>query len=175
VLGTPESRWDVLLLVRSSPEDGFAAVPVEVSDGGQGEVRFPWSAVSDSLLLVVNTGGSPEPGRFSYWARHQPTIPFDLLDFHAFPTEGGVGIRWTTDSESDLFGWNLYRSSRPSSAFRRLNGVVIPAAGSSQEAATYMFVDSSVEGPKVYYYLEALTMDGFRETTHVIGTYPPRP
>jgi len=174
VLGTPESPWDVLLLVRSSPEDLFAAVPVEMSEGGQGEVRFPWSAVSDSLILVVNMDRGRETGRISYWARQQPTIPFDLLDFHAFPTQDGVGIQWTTDSESDLFGWNLYSSSRPSRGFGRLNGVLIPAAGSRHDPATYSFVDSSAAGRKVYYYLEALTIDGFRETTHVIGTYPPQ-
>ncbi len=172
VLGTPESPWDVLLLVRSSPDDLFAAVPVEMGEGGQGEVRFPWSTVSDSLVLVVNMDRGAKPGRVSYWARHQPTIPFDLLDFHAFPTKDGVGIQWTTDSESDLFGWHLYSSSRPSRGFARLNGVLIPAAGSQRDPATYTFVDSSAVGRKVYYYLEALTIDGFRETTHVIGAYP---
>jgi len=172
VLGTPETPWDVLLLVRSSPDDLFAAVPVEMDEGGQGEVRFPWSTVSDSLLLVVNMDRGAKPGRLSYWARHQPTIPFDLLDFHAFPTNDGVGIQWTTDSESDLFGWHLYRSSRPSRGFTRLNGVLIPAAGSRHDPATYTFVDSSAVGRKVYYYLEALTLDGFRETTYVIGAYP---
>jgi hypothetical protein len=124
--------------------------------------------------LVVNMDRGAEPGRFSYWARQQPTIPFDLLDFHAFPTQDGVGIQWTTDSESDLFGWNLYRSPRPSRGFAQLNGVLIPAAGSQHDPATYTFVDSSAVGRKVYYYLEAITTDGFRETTHVIGTYPPQ-
>jgi hypothetical protein len=83
-----------------------------------------------------------------------------------------VGIQWTTDSESDLFGWHLYSSSRPSRGFTRLNGVLIPAAGSWRDPATYTFVDSSAVGRKVYYYLEALTLDGFRETTQVIGAYP---
>lgn len=174
VLGTPETAWDVLLLVRSGADDLFAAVPMEMSEDGQGEVRFPWSTVSDSLVVVVNMDHDAEPGRVSYWARHQATIPFDLLDFHAFPMPDGVGVQWTTDSESDLFGWNLYRSARPFRGFARLNGVLIPAAGSRRDPATYTFVDSSAVGRKVYYYLEALTLDGFRETTYIIGTYPPQ-
>jgi hypothetical protein len=145
---------------------------VEVDDSGQARVRFPWSGVSDSLLVVVNAERGAEPGRLSFWARHQPTIPFDLLDLRADPGPDGVAIQWTTDSETDLYGWNLYRSPRSGGGFRRLNGVLIPAAGSDREAATYTFLDASPTGRKAYYYLEAVTVDGFTEPTHVIGAYP---
>ena len=173
VVGEQGSRWDVLLLVRRGPEGAFQAVSVPMDAADQGRIRFPWGSISDSLLMLVNIGEQPEPSRFSFWARHRHTIPFDLLDFRADPADGGILLQWTTDSEADLQGWTLYRSSHPSRGFERLSRIPIPAGGSDQGAATYTFLDDSVgRGRKAYYYLEAITIQGFTETTQVIGAYP---
>jgi len=172
--GEPEGRWDALLLVRSSPRDRFLAVPMPVDEAGSSRVNYPWRHVSDSLLVYVNAARTGAPATYTYWAGHGFSIPFDLIRLDAQPTAEGVRVQWSTDSETDVFAWNVYRSQRPGRGFQRLNDVPIPAGGGDRSPASYSFLDGSARGRKVYYRVEAITVDGFTESTHAVGAHPRR-
>ena len=174
--GEPNGTWDTLLLVRRSPRHPFLAVPMQVDSDGRSRIRFPWAEVTDSLLIAVNLAESTEPARHVYQARHSAVIPFDMIELAANFSQGEVLLRWATDSEADVLGWNVYRSSRPGGPYEKLNRVLVPAAGSDRDPAGYRFLDHSARGRKVYYAVEAVTEDGFRQRTHPIGAYlPSRP
>lgn len=172
VEASPEAAWDALLLVRSSPAAPYAPVPLAVDEAGRASIRYPWAEVSDAVLLLLSLPGDGEPFAPAYAARHRPTIPFDLLEFAAEAAPDAVSLRWTTDSETDLFGWYVYRGRRPDGPFQRLHAVPIPAAGAEGTPAAYRFLDSGATGGKFYYHLEAVTIDGFTAVTHRVGARP---
>ena len=168
----PDAALDALLLVRRSPRAPFLPVPLAANEDGSAGIRYPWSAVSDSLLLLVGLPGENGPISPSYAARYGPVIPFDLIEFGARSTDDGVLVEWTTDSETDLFGWNVYRGARPDLAFRRINAVPVPAGGNDRAPASYTFLDDSPRGRKFYYYVQAVTVDGFTQDSHLVGARP---
>lgn len=93
-----------------------------------------------------------------------------LTNFIAKPlSNGNVQVQWTTASEVNTYGFNIWRSDTmpsggniniPPSA-KRLNNTLILARGSSQTGADYNFVDTTaVSGKTYYYWLEEIENDG---------------
>jgi hypothetical protein len=171
VRGNPDAAFDALLLVRRAPGARMVPVPVPIDEENRARIRYPWGEVGDAVLMLVGLPGEADLVA-SYTVRYRPDIPFDLMEFTAEPTEEGVRLLWSTDAEVDLFGWNVYRATAPASGFRRINGVPIPAGGGDAAPASYSFLDGSPGAAKVYYRLEAVTLDGFTQTSHQVGARP---
>ncbi|MCX5904610.1 MAG: hypothetical protein NTV89_14350 [Proteobacteria bacterium] len=89
-----------------------------------------------------------------------PTL-IELSSFTATPKAGKVIVEWSTESEIDNAGFNLYRSESADGEYIKLNTSLIPAKGSSTQGATYEFVDTDVQNRKTYYYkLEDIDLTG---------------
>jgi hypothetical protein len=72
-----------------------------------------------------------------------------------------VTIDWTTASEIDTIGFNLYRSEQNDQGFIRVNPAIIPASQEPLTGGEYTYQDTDVVPGKVYYYLlEDIAMDG---------------
>lgn len=72
-----------------------------------------------------------------------------------------VAIDWSTASEIDTVGFNIYRSEQSNQGFVRINAEIIPASREPLTGGEYSFVDPNVEPGKEYYYLlEDVAMDG---------------
>jgi hypothetical protein len=79
------------------------------------------------------------------------------------PTQatGMVIVEWTTESEFNLAGFNVYRSERPEGSFLRLNGALIPASSDPVARGSYVYTDTAVTAGVTYYYkLEDVELDG---------------
>lgn len=73
-------------------------------------------------------------------------------------------IRWTTASEVDSFGFDVFRGESAEGPFERLNAKPIAGAGTSDESHSYAFVDETIDPAKEYfYYVESISIDGVRE------------
>ena len=73
-------------------------------------------------------------------------------------------IRWTTASEVDSFGFDVYRGEHEEGPFVRLNAKPIAGAGTSDESHSYAWVDDTIDPAKeYYYYVESISIDGVRE------------
>lgn len=73
-------------------------------------------------------------------------------------------IRWTTASEVDSFGFDVFRGESEDGPFVRLNPKPIPGAGTSDESHSYAWVDETIDPAKEYfYYVESISIDGVRE------------
>lgn len=73
-------------------------------------------------------------------------------------------IRWATASESDNFGFDVYRGESEDGPFVRLTESPIPGAGNTDEPQRYEFVDDTIDPHKdYYYYVESISMSNHRE------------
>jgi hypothetical protein len=83
-----------------------------------------------------------------------------LSAFDAVPANRSVTLQWTTASEIDNAGFNIYRSEGNGS-YEKINSTLIPAKGSPTEGASYDFVDDDVQNRKIYSYkLEDVDLNG---------------
>lgn len=72
--------------------------------------------------------------------------------------------KWSTASELDNFGFDVYRGDAEDGPFERLTESPILGAGTSDEPHSYSFRDDSIDPCKDYwYYVEAISTSGERE------------
>jgi len=92
-----------------------------------------------------------------------PTV-ITLTAFQAKAQNGGVGVTWTTGSEVDTVGFNIWRSGSFSGTYTKLNASIIAAQGTGEGGASYSFTDATATPGTYYYKLEDLD-------THGVATY----
>jgi len=80
------------------------------------------------------------------------TTVIELSSFAAYPNDGIVFIEWSTESEIDNEGFNLYRASSKDGPYTLINDSLILAEGSSVQGTSYIFVDEDVQNRKTYFY-----------------------
>lgn len=95
------------------------------------------------------------------------------------PTEDKLSntIRWTTASEVDNFGFDVYRSESEDGPFDVLTEQPLEGGGTVDEPQKYVFVDDTIDPTKDYFYfVESITMGGVRERfTPVVRAKAKRP
>lgn len=87
-------------------------------------------------------------------------------DQSSLPAEQRVAntARWTTASEQDNFGFDVYRGDSETGPFTKLTKEPILGAGTSDETHKYEFRDEGIDPCKAYwYYVEAVSNNGTRE------------
>jgi len=85
-------------------------------------------------------------------------------------------LRWTTASEVENLGYDVYRSESEDGPFERVNRDTIPGAGTSDDTHDYVFVDDTIfSGVAYYYYVESIALDGERERFTPVFQAPPKP
>ena len=90
-----------------------------------------------------------------------PATLINLASFTATPKFSKVIIQWSTESEIDNAGFNLYRSETEDGNYTKINSSLIPAQGSSTQGANYELIDKDVKNRKTYYYkLEDIDLSG---------------
>ena len=78
--------------------------------------------------------------------------------------DGKVVIHWTTESELDNAGFNIYRSETRNGEFKQVNAQLIEGAGTTGERNTYKWVDTTAKPGVVYYYqIEDVSFAGERQ------------
>ncbi len=90
----------------------------------------------------------------------------DISSLSANGHDGYVEVNWTTASELDNAGFNLYRSLSKDGEKSQLNEALIPAQGDELQGASYSFTDNDVTpGITYYYWLEDVDIHG-KSTMH---------
>ena len=71
--------------------------------------------------------------------------------------------RWTTASENETFGYDVYRGDTENGKFARITKKPILGHGTTSETNKYEFVDDTIDPCKEYfYYVEEITTGGER-------------
>ena len=77
------------------------------------------------------------------------------------PAASVVIVEWTTESEVDMAGFNLYRSDNPDGPYVKVNATLIPGALDPLLGGQYAYTDTNVVAGQTYYYkLEDVELDG---------------
>jgi hypothetical protein len=85
----------------------------------------------------------------------------ELASFTAAPKSRKVILNWSTESEIDNAGFNLYRSETADGEYTKINASLVPAQGFSTKGASYEFSDDHIQNRKTYYYkLEDIDLKG---------------
>lgn len=89
------------------------------------------------------------------------TLPLELSSFSAVSTTlNSVTLQWTTESETNLSGYYIYRSTDQSISNALNLNRFVPAANSST-SHQYLFTDEELESAGTYFYwLQSVDMDG---------------
>ena len=100
-------------------------------------------------------------------------LPVNLSFFRPTLENGAVVIRWTTESELDNAGFNIYRSRTRNGEFKQVNTQLIQGAGTTGERQTYKWIDTTAKQGVIYYYqIEDVSFAGERQvltTTRLKG------
>ena len=89
------------------------------------------------------------------------TTVIELSSFTVTPSDRKVILKWTTASEIDNAGFNLYRAEAENGTYVKLNSSLIPAEGTSTSGASYQFIDEGVKNRTTYFYkLEDIGLNG---------------
>ncbi len=77
------------------------------------------------------------------------------------PATPAVIVEWTTETEVNVAGFNLYRGESPDGPFERINDRLIPGSPDPLLGGHYVYTDTEVEAGKTYFYkLEDVELDG---------------
>lgn len=90
-----------------------------------------------------------------------PTVPVELSSFTAVVDQQYfVELHWTTQSETDVIGYNVFRNEDNDMSFAyRVNPRTISAANTST-GADYEFIDQEATPGTWYYWLEVKNLNG---------------
>ncbi len=142
-----------------------------------GLVRRGWRRASDAKDL-------PTGIYYGHWTdlgtpghRKNMPLPVELSQFSARFIKNEVIINWTTESELNNAGFNIYRSTSRTKNFRPINTKLIQGAGTTGKRTEYKFVDKTAKPNVAYYYrLEDVDFSGKRDistTYRVRGVIAP--
>jgi len=131
-------------------------------DEGSGQTVFDSSGNGNDGRL----GGLTDPdGQDPSWDLSDSPLPVVLSSFTAIQTQANYAqISWTTQSETDLYGYNIYRSDENElNNSVKLNSSIIDAENTTI-GSEYTFLDQNVEYEQIYYYwLESVDLGGTTE------------
>lgn len=73
-------------------------------------------------------------------------------------------VHWTTASEEENFGYDVYRGNTEQGPFDKLTREPLLGNGTTSETHKYQYVDDSIDPCRDYwYYVESISSDGTRE------------
>jgi FlgD Ig-like domain len=148
-----------------------AAIGVWQSIGGNGSGTGVGSITSTSFTSGGDfyTFGDAAGGT-------ENSLPVELTSFEAIAEMDKVTLKWVTESETENFGFNIFKKLDSEDAWVQVNDELIAGQGNTSTATGYEFVDFSVRSGDVYSYrLESVSIGGIINVEKVIEIVVPVP
>ena len=125
--------------------------------------RRGWRRAYDTKRLAAGLyyGHQNDLGTPGY--RRGKPLPVELSQFSAKLVTDEAVISWTTESELNNSGFNIFRSTSRTKNFHHINAKLIQGAGTTGQRNTYQFIDKTAKPDVPYYYrLEEVDLSGTR-------------
>ena len=153
---------DIVKPLGGTPDAGKKNDPKGIS------MEYSWVHAADTdfvNIFVRHTWYGNENDFGTPANRAGQVLPVELSSFRPTLEDGKVVVRWTTESELDNAGFNIYRSETRNGEFKQVNAQLIQGAGTTGERNVYKWVDTTAKPDVVYYYqIEDVSFSGERQT-----------
>jgi hypothetical protein len=120
-----------------------------------------WTVLFDDGSIDFYFGGSKTK---PYHVRAVRDISQSLIELNSFSASMRLHtsvLRWSTASEIDNAGFNIYRADADGGSYTKINSELIPARGHPTRGASYEFTDTHGQGRKTAsYMLEDIDLRG---------------
>ncbi len=141
------------------------------SDGGLRdglivETRI-YSSDGNNVLYVDNTSITVSSDTAEIDSIEEGEVPVELSSFSAAYSNGTPTLFWTTQSETNNIGWNVFRSeSENVNESLQINPELIPGAGTTSQPTDYVFDDEYdiQDNQEYFYWLESIDNLGYTDT-----------
>ncbi|MCF7920766.1 MAG: hypothetical protein K9N06_12710 [Candidatus Cloacimonetes bacterium] len=114
-----------------------------------------------NTITLTDYAGSFSP--FTLGDNYDAPLPITLSTFTTSYASPYGRLLWTTLSEMNNAGWNIYRAENEDFAASALiNTELIPGQGTTMQVTNYSYVDEYplTQGDKYYYWLESISYSG---------------
>ena len=128
---------------RIQVNDGSASAYLKYGNSAESAYRNP-------LGQWVRNPDAPASDNYSYLV--EEVIPVELTAFTATVNDGAVILNWTTQTETENYGFHVYRSLFEDRDYVKITQSIIPGAGSSEVIHHYSYTDATVDASRTYYY-----------------------
>ncbi|MCF7793862.1 MAG: T9SS type A sorting domain-containing protein [Candidatus Cloacimonetes bacterium] len=179
----PDNALDIAFTIET---DGSIATPLTIRI--EWDYPVPTPPTSGAPTLLVNHGGGwyhhlVDAWNFdspSYWIEFSTDqlsdwvigdgddnpLPVTLSAFTGLCFEGIPHLNWTTQSETENLGWNIYRSLSQNgwqeNNISQINPEMIPGQGTTAQLTNYTYQDiyDIVEDETYFYWLQSISISG---------------
>jgi hypothetical protein len=105
------------------------------------------------------------------------SLPVSLVSFEAIPDYSNITLNWTTASEFNNQGFNLYRALKEQpDTWQKVNADLIPGKGNYSSETNYSYADRNIQAGETYRYkLESVSVNGFVNEEMIIESTAPVP
>ena len=114
----------------------------------------------------ANRNGATDIGAYEYW-NDVGSLPVELSSFTAQYLNNTPTLYWTTQSETDNLGWNIYRNTEENfSCSQKITDEMIQGNGTTTEPSYYIYNDTSENltiEETYYYWLESIDYSGISQ------------
>ena len=123
-----------------------------------------WISSSKLNLPMVSYWGNANDISNPGYRNTEKSLPVALSHFRAENSDNGTVVKWTTESEFDNAGFNIYRSLSTDGPFVKVNTNLIHGAGTTSEKNKYTWTDTTAKPNVAYYYqIEEVSFSGVRQ------------
>ena len=113
--------------------------------GYAGALGWSWTDRTPSLMLTqMNDIWTAHPTDVEIIVSSDTNAPATPTGLSATPGNSTVSLDWNDNNETDLRGYNVYRSLTSGSSYTKLNGTFLTNSN---------YTDSNANGAKTYYYV----------------------
>ncbi len=103
-------------------------------------------------------------------------LPVELAAFEAMADYTKIELTWTTASESNNLGFNIYKNTAAEDSWNKVNSSLIKGQGTVSYASDYSFVDSKIIAGETYRYkLESVSVNGLVIEEKIVEVTVPIP
>lgn len=163
---TPQSSPAALALISALALAGCSACSSSAAKPADASASAPAAEAPASPAAPADSegaAGAPPTAPAPSGTPEMAAVPKDAKPMEA-TVEIKNTIRWSTASEVENFGYDVYRGEAEDGPFVRLTAQPIPGAGTSDEPHKYSYVDKDIDPTKDYwYYVESVSYSGVRE------------
>jgi len=103
-------------------------------------------------IYLLTTTEETDQADNSYQYLLHDGVPVELTEFIAHFNGRGILLRWVTASETENFGFQLFRAEAADGYYEKITPAIIEGAGTSASEHQYEYLDADVAAGTTYYY-----------------------